>query len=224
MEIDIPVDFFREAWQYNDYPQAAVDLDSRFLHVNHAFERLLGYSSSELRGRTWMEVTRKEHVGGDLQSVQDVISGRIPSYEMEKDYIHKRGHYVSIVLRVARFPMASHESIGLFRVEAPIATATRPEIHDVESHVLQAVRDLRQQVNQYQKGVSVQVGDNTNTSTGGDYVGRDKNSTKVLMWGVIGLIAMAMALVSGLYYLTFIANDYETPPEAPPQVTLPVAE
>ena len=206
----IPDGFFKESWQSAGHPMAAVDTDNNFVRVNHAFERLLGYSSSELHRRSWMEFTRVEHIGGDMQSVNDVIAGVTDCYRLEKDYRHKRGHYVSIVLSVRRFPKASHLPLICFAVEAPIATATRPEIHDVERHVVEAVRVLEKKFEDFERrhGVNVHTG---------DQVGRNKttNSDRSI-WIMGGCLAMmAISFAWAMYYMATASNQQ---PPVPPAI------
>ena len=197
---DIPATFFATAWMDAEHPMAAVRLDNKFLHCNHAFERLIGYSSSEIRGRAWMEFTKQSHVGGDLASVEDVIAGRVDSYWLEKDYIHKRGHTVAIVLMVRRFPRESHLPLMLFSVEAPVATATRNEIFDAERNAMNAIAELRAKVDEYKsEAVSVHVGDKT--TAGGDFVRQDKNGGLTVNWlvvagfGCVCLVLLVLLLV-----------------------------
>lgn len=185
---------------------AAVDTNNNFVRVNHAFERLLGYSSAELHRRSWMEFTRVEHIGGDMQSVNDVIAGVTDFYRLEKDYKHKRGHYVSIVLSVRRFPKASHLPIICFSVEAPIATATRPEIHDVERHMVQAVRMLDGKFEEFERrnGVSVNA------------VGQQTTNSDRSIWILGGCLAMmAISFAWAMYYMAS-SNNQQRP--VPPSI------
>lgn len=194
--MDVPPEFFASAWQDADHPMAVVDIENQFVHVNHAFERLLGYSTSELRGRTWMEFTAQQYVGGDLASVQDIINGVTDSYRLEKDYVHRRGHKVSIVLTVRRFPREAHQPLALFSVEAPVATATRTEIKDVEKEVQMAISNLKRQVEGYQASVNVHVGDNAgNDHIGGNKAGRDVGGQP---WIPIALMIAIAVLITVL--------------------------
>lgn len=215
---DIPPEFYQQAWEDADHPMACVSLENKFLRINHAFERLLGYSNAELFGTTWMDITRQSHVGGDLASVQDVLEGRSDSYRLEKDYKHKRGHFVEISLTVRRFPRAAIKKVMLFRVEAPLATATRPEIQDVERHTLEAIAALRSQVEEYKQGVSVHVGNNN--EAGGDMVGRDKttNSDQMMKYMAGVLVAMCLALAYMAYYMSTSGGGQ---PVSPPNFNQP---
>lgn len=188
---------------------ACVGPDNRFVLVNSAFERLLGYSSAELSGRTWMDVTVQGDVGGDLASVEAVIEGRIDTYSLEKDYLHKRGRAIPVQLTVRRYPRASHLPLLYFSVEAPVSTITRPEVLSLE-------RDLREELkklaHELQKGVNVNVGDNV----GGDKVGNDKNSDSALKYMAGALVAIALVVAWLFYYVATVAN--RTTPSPPPSV------
>ncbi len=227
----IPAEFFEEMWQKADHPMAAVDTESRFVKVNRAFEALLGYSESEMRGRTWMEFTRHEHVGGDLQSVQDIIDGRIESYRLEKDYRHKRGHYVSIVLYVRKFPPEIVKPLALFAVEAPLASSRRQDFDDIEKHTLEAIAQIRKEFEEYQKGVNIHVGTNVTggdhvegPKVGGDLVGNDKNSDKAIQTLIrfiaAVLIVLVMIVAWVVYYVTTMDNGQM--PQAPPSPNVTV--
>ena len=110
-------EWFRHALNVIHHPVALVDLGNRFVWVNGAFERLVGYASAELLGETWMSITIKEDVGGDLAAVESVIAGERNNYTTAKKYRHKSGEEVPIALTVWRFPQGSDEMIG-FSVEA----------------------------------------------------------------------------------------------------------
>lgn len=211
MHDPIPDAFYRESWEDADHPMACVTPDNKFRRVNAAFERLLGYSSPELEGRKWEEFTSQTHVGGDLASVQAVLDGRIESYRLEKDYIHKRGHRVPIVLHVRRYPRASTQTLLYFRVEAPLAMATRPEVDEIEKHAMEAIQTLKNQLDELRNsGVSVNVG---NQIKGNNNVGGNSNSDQMIKYLVGGMVAITVMVAWMFYYIATSVN--QTPPEKP---------
>lgn len=213
MPHNIPWEFFREAWEDADHPMACVDRDNRFVLVNGAFERLLGYSSAELSGKTWMEITVQRDVGGDLASEEAVIDGRTDTYTLEKDYLHKRGRAVPVILTVRRYPRASHIPLVYFSIEAPVSTITRPEVISLERELRAEIGRLAKQLQS--TGVSVNVGDNV----GGDQVGRDKNSDMAIKIIAGALVFVAMIVAWLFYYVATTAN--RTAPQPPPSVKVP---
>lgn len=194
---------------------ACVSPDNCFVLVNTAFERLLGYSSAELAGKTWMEVTVQKDVGGDLASVEAVIDGKIDTYTLEKDYLHKRGLAIPVVLTVRRFPRASHIPLLYFSIEAPVSTITRPEVLSLERDLRVELNKLAKQIQQ--SGVNVNVGD----KVGGDKVGNDKisNSDAAIKLIAGALVAISLIVAWLFYYVATVAN--RDTPQPPPSVEIP---
>ena len=69
-------------------------LDGRWLWVNEAYCRMLGYEASELLRRSHREVTHRDDVGGDNEFVADALAGKRESLEREKRYVRKDGSVV----------------------------------------------------------------------------------------------------------------------------------
>lgn len=188
-----------------------VDPENRFVLVNTAFERLLGYSSAELAGRHWMEITSQRDVGGDLASYEAVIDGRIDTYTLEKDYVHKRGRSIPVVLTVRRFPRASHLPLLYFSVEAPLSTITRPEMVSLEQDLRAEIAKLSKSFDSRIKdGVHVNMGDQD--TIGGDKIGRDKNSDMAIKIIAGSLVAISMTVAYLFYYVATVANRTEPKP------------
>lgn len=227
-EFDVPSGFWRSMCEDAEYPMACVAKDNRFTWVNSAFERLVGYSVAELVGKTWMEITVQNDVGGDLASVEAVMKGRITHYTMAKAYRHKRGHVVQVELTVRRFPPSVLEDLLCFRVESPIAQPSRAEIEQLESHFLDIVSDLKRRIEQNERidqlkekgGVTV----NTGNQVGGDMVGRDKrtitNSETALKVAGVAIAVIACAMAWLFYYVTVMQKPGVTP-VPPPSIQVP---
>ncbi|MFP5220875.1 MAG: sensor histidine kinase [Acidobacteriota bacterium] len=71
------------------FEQAAVGLvqctpDGHFLRANKRFIQICGYSPQELSGMNLRELTLPEDRQGDLASMRLVLSGHLPSYDMDK--------------------------------------------------------------------------------------------------------------------------------------------
>lgn len=210
MPYQIPDQFYRESWEDADHPMACVGVDNRFVRVNAAFERMLGYSSSELEGRSWMEFTNQKHVGGDLASVEAVIEGKIDGYQLEKEYIHKRGHMVPIVLHVRRFPRSSHVPLLYFRVETPFAGASRIEMEKLKKEMEQKISELHEQMDSFKNNsLRVNVG---NQIEGNNNTGGNKNSNSAITSLVGAFIVLAMTMAWLFYYVSTIKKDVSPQP------------
>jgi two-component system cell cycle sensor histidine kinase/response regulator CckA len=98
---------------------AMVSLDCRYLHVNEAFCRMLGYEESELVGRLVVDVTHPDHAATTEQNIRRMAQGTsAPQYETEKRYIRKDGGVVWARLTVTLLrPSSKAEPYLLTMVE-----------------------------------------------------------------------------------------------------------
>jgi PAS domain S-box-containing protein len=83
------------------FEQAAVGIaqvtrNGSFTRLNKVFCELLGYSHDELMGKTFQEITHPEDRDKDLELYSRLLSREIPSYKIEKRYIHKNGSTIWI--------------------------------------------------------------------------------------------------------------------------------
>ncbi|EPX59525.1 hypothetical protein D187_003015 [Cystobacter fuscus DSM 2262] len=89
---------FRTSFEHAPIGMSLTGLDGHFLNVNGALCELLGYSQQELLTKTFQDITCAEDLELDLENVRRLIQGELSTYQMEKRYIHKDGHLVTILL------------------------------------------------------------------------------------------------------------------------------
>ncbi len=92
---------FRSAFDYGAVPMAMTALDDRLLRVNAAFSELLGYSESELAGKTYQEITHPDDIAAKEAGLEPVLKGEQRSFRMEKRYIRKDGRIVWVDMSAA---------------------------------------------------------------------------------------------------------------------------
>lgn len=92
---------FRGAFKAAAHGMALVAPDGRWLKVNSSSCTILGYTEEELLATNFQTITHPDDLDADLQFVQKLLAGEIPSYQMEKRYFHKRGHTIWILLSVS---------------------------------------------------------------------------------------------------------------------------
>jgi PAS domain S-box-containing protein len=80
---------------------ALVGLDGHFLRVNAALCRILGYPADELLALDFQQLTHPDDLDTDLQFLEQLVAGDIPSYRMRKRYLHAQGHHVWADLSVS---------------------------------------------------------------------------------------------------------------------------
>jgi PAS domain S-box-containing protein len=82
---------FCQALEHSPIGTAVFGLDGVWLNGNAALRDFLGYSQTELAAVNFRDVTHPEDLDADLALFDQLISGQIPSYEIEKRYIRKCG-------------------------------------------------------------------------------------------------------------------------------------
>ena len=100
---------FSGAFAHAPIGVALVSPEGRWLKVNRALCELVGYSEAELLTRTFQDITHPDDLETDLENVRRLIAGEILSYQMEKRYVHARGHFVTILLNVSLVRDAQEE-------------------------------------------------------------------------------------------------------------------
>jgi diguanylate cyclase (GGDEF)-like protein/PAS domain S-box-containing protein len=94
-------ELFRTAFENAPIGMAIGDLDGRFLEVNGALCRFLGYSHDALLQMGFQEITLPADLEIDLELFQRLASGEIPTYQFEKRYIHADGAVLTALLNVS---------------------------------------------------------------------------------------------------------------------------
>lgn len=94
-------DQFQSAMEYSAIGIALVSLKGEWLKVNPAICRIVGYSEEELLATDFQSITHPDDLGSDLVYLEQVLSGEIPNYEMEKRYFHKNGEIIWVLLSVS---------------------------------------------------------------------------------------------------------------------------
>ncbi|MEP6788969.1 MAG: PAS domain S-box protein, partial [Acidobacteriota bacterium] len=101
---------FSGAFEYAPIGVALVSPEGRWLKVNRAICDLFGYSEAELLETSFQAISYPEDLEADLDSMQRLLRGEIPSDQIEKRYIHKNGQLVSTLLNVSLVRDAAGEA------------------------------------------------------------------------------------------------------------------
>jgi two-component system, cell cycle sensor histidine kinase and response regulator CckA len=92
---------FRNAVHYSAIGMALVAPDGRWLEVNPALCRIVGYTREELLAGTFQDITHPEDLEADMKFVRQMLAGELETYQMEKRYFHKDGRVVWVLLSVS---------------------------------------------------------------------------------------------------------------------------
>ena len=79
---------------------AIATLGGVLLRVNDSFCQTIGYDRSELIDRGFHHFTHPEDLSENLKRNRKVISGQMPSHQMEKRYITKEGEVLHAIMKV----------------------------------------------------------------------------------------------------------------------------
>ena len=81
------------------FEQAAIgmdicDLEGRFVQVNQKLCDILGYSQSELKALTFIELTHPDDQQTNTEYLRSLLANEISTFSLKKRYIHKQGHTI----------------------------------------------------------------------------------------------------------------------------------
>jgi len=85
---------FRSVFESTIMGIAFGDLNGRFIDINPAMQRILGYSIDELMRLSMAEITHADDIEKDFALFQEVLEGKHSYYQIEKRYIHKSGRVI----------------------------------------------------------------------------------------------------------------------------------
>lgn len=100
-ELETSRNKFEGAFEHSAIGMAIVSTKGKWLKVNRKLCEMIGYTQSELMRTTFQEITHPEDLNIDLGNVQQMLEGKIDTYQMEKRYFHKEGGIVWALLSVS---------------------------------------------------------------------------------------------------------------------------
>ncbi|MEM5327899.1 ATP-binding protein [Paraburkholderia sp. JHI2823] len=121
----------------------------RYLAANPAFQRMVGYSSTELQNLTEADITHPEDVELTRQHVERLLRDGLQSIRFEKRYQHRDGHTVWTDVRLARVTVSDETAKDPARQEDVIVATVEDVTQRREDE--QARRQLESQLRQSQK-------------------------------------------------------------------------
>jgi diguanylate cyclase (GGDEF)-like protein/PAS domain S-box-containing protein len=89
---------FESAFNNAPIGMALIAMDGRWLQVNDALCRITGHTAKELKATTLRAMTHPDDVDLDAQSLEQLLAGDVPNYQVEKRYRHAWGHDVWVLV------------------------------------------------------------------------------------------------------------------------------
>ena len=91
---------FEDAFDASAQGMAIISLEGRWLRVNAALCRIVGYSEAEMLAMDFQTLTHPDDLGHDLAVIRSMLAGETGSRQFEKRYIHRSGKVVVVLLSV----------------------------------------------------------------------------------------------------------------------------
>jgi two-component system, cell cycle sensor histidine kinase and response regulator CckA len=85
---------FRGLFEQGPTAMSLTRLDSSFIQVNAAFCEMLGYAEAELTSKSFLDITHPDDLDVDTARRDRLVRGEMPSFRMEKRFVHADGHVV----------------------------------------------------------------------------------------------------------------------------------
>jgi PAS domain S-box-containing protein len=119
---------------------AVSDLEGRLLLTNPSFQRMLGYTESELQNKNFRELTLDTDLPEENRYVSELIEGKRDGYDIEKRYIRKDGGIIWV--EIAASMLRNVEGKPAFGVVMAL------DINDRKSFE-EALRESNKKVHEY---------------------------------------------------------------------------
>ncbi len=94
-------ELFRGVFEYAPFGIIVSSLDGRFIRLNAAFCRILGYSEQELMRKSWAELTHPDDREMSHRTFYRMRSEPNSCAEMEKRYLHRSGAVVWVRMKIS---------------------------------------------------------------------------------------------------------------------------
>lgn len=131
---------FRNAMTHSAIGIGVVARDGRWMKVNGAMCELLGYSEAELLQRTSADTTHPDDLAEDVSQLRRLFANEIPSYKMEKRYIHKMGHSVWVLL--TRTAVHDPQGRSIYAVSQAVDITERKRSQEATEFITEASQVL----------------------------------------------------------------------------------
>lgn len=149
---------FTSVFEFAAIGMALVSPEGRWLRVNQALCRIVGYSSEEMLRLGYQALTHPDDLSADLHFERELLQGERNYYHIEKRYFHKDGHTVWISLSVSLVRQAGGEALYFIVQIQDISDRKRIEadLSDLTSFEQQQLgRDLHDGLGQELTGLSL---------------------------------------------------------------------
>jgi len=139
---------FRNAFAHAATGMALTDLGGRFFEVNQAFCQITGYTEQELLVQDFPSITHSDDLPRNMDLMRQILAGTIPSYVIEKRYIHKQGAAVWVRISVSLLRDSRRQPQHLIALVEDITERKQAEesLRELSGRVLQLQDEERRRL------------------------------------------------------------------------------
>jgi formate hydrogenlyase transcriptional activator len=83
---------------------ALTDLSGRFIAVNRAYEKMVGYTEEDLRKLAFLDITHNDDAAFNRELIADLLEGKRQQFQIEKQYRRKDGSLMWVSNNVSLVP------------------------------------------------------------------------------------------------------------------------
>jgi len=139
---------FRNAFAHAATGMALTNLDGRFLEINQAFCQITGYTEQELVARDFPSITHPDDLPRNMDLMRQILAGIIPTYVIEKRYLHKQGGAVWVRISVSLLRDSKRQPQHMIALVEDITERKQAEesLRELSGRVLQLQDEERRQL------------------------------------------------------------------------------
>ncbi len=155
---------FRFAFENSPISMSFVNSDLKFVHVNLALCRLLGFKEHELIGRSIVDVTHPDDRLRSEGLKRKLLSGEIKLYGNEKRYLSKTGESIWVKMTAKLAGSPGEKSSEIFALIEDISA--RKELEIKRGVDVQALKDSNRHLSEFSRMASHDLKEPLNSISG----------------------------------------------------------
>ncbi|MBC7817205.1 MAG: PAS domain S-box protein [Planctomycetaceae bacterium] len=122
---------FQAAFDDSPIGMDLVDRRGRFVRVNAAFSRMIGYTAKQMVGKHIRDITYPDDLPADKAAMLEFLSGQRRTYQTEKRYVRADGDVVWALLNVTMVADANGQPLHFF---GQVQDITQLKRHEEDLH------------------------------------------------------------------------------------------
>ena len=122
-------DHFEQVFERAPIGMGLMDLEGRWTLVNRALCEITGYTTEELIGQRFAEITHPDDVHNDGSQHAQLLAGAIPAFQIEKRYFNAAGEIVPAILSISLVGDAQSAPVHFIAQLQDISERKRLEEH-----------------------------------------------------------------------------------------------